>query len=335
MLPSVFWITSTIRTKHIMTISDYLCFLLTGRNCGDSSTASMLGLWSVKQSRWWSPAFKLLDLDPGLFSDCVNPGSFIGKTSSNAEENFSLPGDIPLMAGGQDHYMAALGAGVGVLADYSESTGTVLGLISLLPGFSPVEDCVQGPGVHNDLPVYRMAFQDEGSVILNRFRKEYASTLSFSGLSKLAGDTLPGSGDVFALLKSKNFSKETSFTGQVAETSTGQYVRAIMEAIAASLKQMIDKTEASPGKVLATGGGAGSDVWLQIKADMLNAEIISVDNEEPACAGAAILAAKAAGWVNSLKELPEGWVRIRKSFLPDSERVEYYKEWIIRYKKII
>ena len=42
--------------------------------------------------------------------------------------------------------------------------------------------------------------------------------------------------------------------------------------------------------ITAVGGGAKSDAWLQMKADILNCEISTLENGEAGCIGAAILA---------------------------------------------
>ncbi len=111
-------------------------------------------------------------------------------------------------------------------------------------------------------------------------------------------------------------------------TTSGQFVRSILEAVAASLKILLteDDKECCPERVLATGGGAHSDLWLQIKADILGTVMVAIENPEPACTGAAILAARASGWLPSLEKLPSGWVKVRKEFYPDADTSRYYRD---------
>ena len=66
-----------------------------------------------------------------------------------------------------------------------------------------------------------------------------------------------------------------------------------MESTAKSLDDLVNQLygKEKPNQIVATGGGAKSDLWLQIKSDLIGAKLIKADCEEPACKGAAMLAA--------------------------------------------
>jgi glycerol kinase len=50
--------------------------------------------------------------------------------------------------------------------------------------------------------------------------------------------------------------------------------------------------------------------------DMLKTAFIRTDSQEPACRGAAMIAAVALGWAKSVEELAPAWIRIEKTFGP-------------------
>ena len=88
------------------------------------------------------------------------------------------------------------------------------------------------------------------------------------------------------------------FKNRTDKHSHGHFIRAIMESTAKSLDELVNQLcrQEGPKKVVATGGGAKSNLWLQIKSDLIGAKLITADCEEPACKGAAMLAATAVGF---------------------------------------
>ena len=115
----------------------------------------------------------------------------------------------------------------------------------------------------------------------------------------------------------------------------GSYVRAIMESTAATLVGLVGSLcpNAKPETIVATGGGAKSDLWLQMKADMLGVEVVATECKEPACLGAAMLAASAAGWYAKPGAVAKDWIRARKRFAPVAEACEKYREWYQYYQE--
>jgi sugar (pentulose or hexulose) kinase len=67
-------------------------------------------------------------------------------------------------------------------------------------------------------------------------------------------------------------------------------------------------------RVVATGGGARSDLWLQIKAEALGATVVRAAVEEPACLGAAVFAAVAAGFHPTIEAAAAAMVRKASEF---------------------
>jgi xylulokinase len=81
----------------------------------------------------------------------------------------------------------------------------------------------------------------------------------------------------------------------------------------------------------SSGGGARSEVWLQIKADLLNMPFESTICPEPTSLGAAILAGQALGWGNAL-ELAKQWVRVARSFQPRPDVHKVYSALLQQWR---
>jgi sugar (pentulose or hexulose) kinase len=90
-----------------------------------------------------------------------------------------------------------------------------------------------------------------------------------------------------------------------------------MRCVAGALKNQVDSIAGGvlPVEIRAAGGGARSDLWLQMKADLLGIPFVSLECEEPTSLGAAILAAHGIG-MGSVEEIAGKWVRVRKRFTP-------------------
>ena len=284
------------KTSHIMTISDYLTFSLTGQYAGDAGTASLLGLLDLQELKWWDEAFDILGIDGSMFSEPLRPGTVAGSICKSGQELLGLKTTIPFAVGSLDHHIAAIGAGVGQIADMSESTGTVLACVNFTKKYNPKKNICIGPGIKRE-SFYQLAFNENGASALEWYQKKYAPNLSIEQLVQMAEKIKPGCDNLVALPSANQYENLTGFKNLTDKHNHGYFVRAIMESTAKSLAELVNELckERKPKPIVATGGGAKSGLWLKIKADMLGAEFITIECDEPACKGAAILAAAAIG----------------------------------------
>ena len=82
------------------------------------------------------------------------------------------------------------------------------------------------------------------------------------------------------------------------------------------------------------GGGAKSDLWMQIKSDITGKEIGIPDITEAGCSGAAILAGIGAGIYSNANEAIRNFVRIEKRFSPNPEMQPAYDEVFGNYQRL-
>jgi xylulokinase len=78
-----------------------------------------------------------------------------------------------------------------------------------------------------------------------------------------------------------------------------------------------------------TGGGARSPLWRQILADVFNAEIVTVNSEEGAAYGAALLAATGSGVFQSVEAACDATIQITGSAKPGKDQPIYEKLYSI------
>jgi xylulokinase len=102
-----------------------------------------------------------------------------------------------------------------------------------------------------------------------------------------------------------------------------------MEAIAFAVKRNIDVLEDLGMKVTeirSLGGGSRSSLWSQIKADVTQRPVYTMQNEEAACLGAAMLAGVATGIYPNLKVAADRMVQVKKKIEPQKDNELAYQK---------
>ena len=89
-------------------------------------------------------------------------------------------------------------------------------------------------------------------------------------------------------------------------------------------------------EIRSMGGGANSDVWLQIKSDMCNKRLVTLKNKETACLGSAILAGVGVGVFSDVKSVCQKLVKTKKIYTPsNTDYSECYKNFCNMEDKIV
>ncbi len=301
--------------NRIMSISDYLTFSLTGKTVGDTGTACLLGLYDLPKKQWWIEALKTIGIQASQLSRPLLPGTIVGQISREGAKRLGLETETVFTVGGLDHHIAATGAGLGQIADLSESTGTVLACLNLNKQYQPADNRCIGPGVNGE-HYYQLAFNDDGAGVLEWYQKEYVPDLSIEQLIGAAEKVKPGCDGLIAHRSANRYDNLSGFENKTKHHTHGHFVRAMMESTAASLAELVEGlcAKEKPVRIVATGGGAKSDLWLRIKADILGVEFVTTNCPEPACKGAAMLASVASGWFKSSNHAADAWISIADHF---------------------
>lgn len=278
------------RTRRVMTISDYFTFMLTGERVGDAGTASFLGVLDLPRGEWWPAALSAFEIEEEKLSTPLPPGSCCARTGERAMELLGVPAGVCFAVGSLDHHAGAIGAGLGRVAQVSITTGTVLAALALVDRVRARPDCFHGPHVDGKT-FYRLAFDPRGAGQLEDYQRRSAPDLPIDRLLALA---------------------------ETAAEPHGRAVRQILEDIArthCSLVQTLAPADTT-GNILATGGGARSRLWLQIKADILGRPLVTSRSPEQGCLGAAVFAAVAAHHYSNLAEAQTAMTEAGDSFAP-------------------
>ena len=281
------------RTVRVLTISDYLSYALTGRFQGDAGTASLLGLLDQRALAWWPVGVAACGLSLAHLATPLRPGTPIGGCTAAGGSLLGLPAGVRVSAGTLDHHAASLGAGLGACAPVSESTGTVLACVGASSDYRPRANVCFLPGAEPNAYAL-LVFDGNGAGVLEWYRRTYAPECSFQELDRLAAAVPPDCDGLTARPLAHLQPGLSGFDHRKPSHGQGHYARAIMTATTDTLGLLLDRLcpDGRPGRVVATGGGAHSPFWLQLKRERLGIDIVAAACREPACRGAALLAAR-------------------------------------------
>ena len=118
-----------------------------------------------------------------------------------------------------------------------------------------------------------------------------------------------------------------AFVGLTLGHDRRHMTRAVLEGVAFGLRDgldlMIEAGMPAPAQIRASGGGMASPLWRQILADVLDAEIATVETTEGAAYGAGLLAAVGAGWYPTVEAAVDAVVRVTPVAEPGPDAAAY------------
>ncbi|HEY54395.1 MAG TPA: Hsp70 family protein, partial [Caldilineae bacterium] len=129
-----------------------------------------------------------------------------------------------------------------------------------------------------------------------------------------------------------------AFAGLTVQHGRSHLTRAVLEGVAFGLRDSFELMKsaglADIRQVRVTGGGARSPEWRQILADVLQAELVTVNSEEGAAYGAALLAGVGVGAWPDVESACDATIQITGVTAPDSDHVQAYQPLYSLYRQL-
>lgn len=348
--PKLLWLrrrepAAMARAKHVLLLPDYLIFRLTGRRVSDVRTAESTGCYDRKADRWVDSLLDLCGLRREMMSEVAHPGEAAGRLREPlaADLGFRRP---PLAAvGAMDQLAGALGAGNVFPGCGSMAMGTALAIIVTAPGdLAPVGGLSARPHPVRGLQAL-LAYAKTSGVAIRWFRDNFAPELSYDELFREASAIPVGCDGVaccphFSGMATPSFDPAIrgAFSGLALSHGRAHLARSLIEALTFTVRQNLElfRRCAFPVAPLrAIGGGARSDIWLQMIADATGMAVERPRVREAACFGAAQLAMAADGAFASVAEASRALYRREREFLPDAALRSQYDAAFERFEKAL
>jgi xylulokinase len=128
------------------------------------------------------------------------------------------------------------------------------------------------------------------------------------------------------------------FIGLTARHTQPHLTRSVLEGVAFGLRDGFELMKQAGlttiSQVRVSGGGARSQLWQQILANVFDAELVTVNTTEGAAFGAALLAGVGAGnWPDVETACAES-VRVTGATVPQATAVAQYQQYYEQYRAL-
>jgi xylulokinase len=332
------------RTTRFLNVMDYVLYRMTGEAVTEASLCQSTGYKELSADAWWEEMVDYIGLRASQLPRIASAGEVVGRLLPEACAELGLGDGTRVVVGAMDQLAGAVGAGNVNPGSVTETTGSALAVVAT------VDDIVLDPD--RRVPCVPHALQDRyallpyaptAGMMLKWLRDQVLQDeTEYDALTAGAADVPPGSEGLVALphlagsiCPDNNPAARAAFIGLSLGHTRAHLVRAIMEAVAFLLADNLDllrRLGVPVTDLRCMGGGAKSDLWLQMKADVVGLAVERVAEPETALLGDAVFAGLGAGvWPDA-----EGAVRqVAKRggrFEPDPAHADAYREARQRYR---
>ncbi len=333
----------------------------------------LVDIRDLKNPKYAPDLISLLNRDPSKLPDLVPIGSKVGLILDSVADDLGIPRSIPVVTGLPDLLSACTGSGGLEDFEMHMAISTTSWLSCHVPfkKTDPFRQIATVPGVmkgkymlannHDTAGICLQWLKDSLYKPISKLSSEVSGPngkvrgksdnmtrdqdeIGYQDLDLIAKNSKPGSGGVIFTpwLQGERCPVDDrtlrgSFLNISLNTTREDMTRALFEGVALNARWMMDAVEhfikRKTGPIRFIGGGAVSDVWCQIHADVMNREVRQVS--KPLLAnvrGAALFAGISLGKISSSDVAKD--VKIGKTFVPTDENLKVYDELYGEFKKV-
>ncbi|MEG0911775.1 MAG: FGGY family carbohydrate kinase, partial [Ruthenibacterium sp.] len=336
------------KAAQLVTSNGYVNYKLTGVHSYDRTQASMSLLYDVHRDCWSEEILDALQVSPSIMPPLYNPTDVIGYVQQEVAQQLGLAEGVPVIAGTIDVLAGSVEAGVISGGEAFEATGTSSSFIVMFDqtittpylvtavGLKPGNCGMSGPmsttgasyqwcrnvlhGGENESGTAYLEMDDE-------IARTAADPTDIVFLPYMAGERSPiWNGDARGV-----------FFGLSLNTKLGHIYRSVMEGASFALRDNIEtakKAGVALTKVRSVGGCCNSDMWLKIKASIINMPIEIPKVSYGAPAGVALLTMPVTGEYETVQSAIDACVQVGKTVYPVAEWVDHYDKMFKVYKSV-
>ncbi|MDE4782468.1 FGGY-family carbohydrate kinase [Klebsiella pneumoniae] len=324
-------------------LAEYIAFKLSGVKRSEYSLASRTMALNIAELNWDEQLINAAELSPSLFSPLVQAGEAIGTVTSGVSELTGLTTNTRVAIAGHDHMCGSVAVGLTSEDQILNSTGTTEGLLVVTEAVNNTGRFFRArvsngvhvlPGLHSlyaSLPSagyaiewFRNLFELDMPAFLrmvDTLRNEQDMAMA-GALDGVFIPHLRGSGP-----PDRNTWSRALIYGLDDKSRPEDILRFVFQGLCFELRNLLDLYETLTGKdypvVNVIGAACKNPYWLQLKANILNREILACNVNEAVSKGAAMLAAKAAGVEVEFLPGTNGEQTCR--YLPEIDAVAHYQ----------
>ena len=334
---------------------DYVRLCLTGEYMGEVSDMSGTLMLDQRKRDWSDKIVSIFQLDRSILPPVVESHEVTGKLTKAAAAKLGLAEGTPVVGGGGDQAAGAIGNGIvedaltsatmgtsGVVFTHSrkyhtDPAGRVQTFCSSVAGEWCMFGCVMAAGgsfqwFRNTLGDAEVAEAKKKNVdpYVLLTQKAAAAPAGCEGvfwLPYLTGERTPHA-DPLA---------RACWIGLNSRTSRNELVRSVMEGATFGMNdavQLLRGQGLNIKQVRLSGGGARSEFWRQLQANIYGVDCATINSEEGPAYGVALLAAVGTGRFKNIREACRQAIKITRTIQPQPKVKKLYAEYYAEYCKL-
>ena len=339
--------------RSVLLPKDYVRFKLTGDKATDVADASGTLLLNVAARRWSDEMLAASEIEADLLPRVYESQEITGVVSRGAAAETGLRAGTPVVAGAGDQAAGAVGLGIvkpGMISATIGTSGVVFAATNT-PALDPLGRvhtfCHAIPGRWHVMGVTQGA-----GLSLRWFRDQFGvtsgETSTGNPYDSLIAEAVRVPSGADGLLWAPYLMGErtphldpearAALVGLTASHTRAHVIRAILEGVAFSLRdsfEILQELNVPCETIRLGGGGARSELWRQIQADVYGHEVETVAAEEGAAYGVAIVAGVATGAWPSIDAACDEIIRPNQRLKPDPDAAKLfhrqYRQYVALY----
>ncbi|MEH7072528.1 gluconokinase [Neobacillus drentensis] len=332
-----------LQAKYFMSIKEYVLQCWFNQRVIDYSMASATGLFNPDTHTWNQALLSLTDIHEAQLSRIVPPTEILTGINPQIAEAMGIDPDLPFVVGAADGQLANLGIGAILPGEVAVSVGTS----------GAIRQITKGVKMSENQETFCYSFTEDSSIIggptnnggialqwlkdLLNDPRDFSEFLADAEKVPLGADGIlfhPYINGERAPIWNQR--AKGNFFGLSITHKREHIIRAVLEGITFNLFQIGKALERLAGKhqkIFVNGGLSRSPLWLQMMADVFDAEIYVPESYHSAAWGAAWTALVGTGKVYSFEDIKNN-IPMGEAIVPIKENVENYKKVYDNYGKI-
>jgi len=332
------------KIAKVMLPKDYVNFILTGVHCCDYSDASGMLLLDVKNKCWSQEMLDICGISeaqmPRLYESC----QVIGTLLPDMAAALGLPETVKVCAGAGDNAAAAVGTGVVGEGGCNISLGTSGTIFISSRSFSELENHAIHQFAHADGGWHLMGCMLSAASCSKWLLEEIFRTDDYAGeQASITEDELARNPVYFLpyLMGERSPINDTdargAFIGMSMDTTRADLVQAVLEGVSFAVRDSFEAAKSLGLQIPSSrlcGGGAKSELWQKILANVLNIPLELPVSEQGPGMGGAMLAMVACGAYPTVQAAADALVQVDKVVPPDPEIAARYEARYQAFRQI-
>jgi xylulokinase len=358
--PKILWVRQKepkvyARTRHILLPKDYIRYRMTGEYATEVSDASGTLLLDVVNRTWSDRLLGLLEIDKALMPRVHESPEVTGTLSDDGAVALGLRTGIPVVGGGGDQAASAVGNGIvtsgivsatlgtsGVVFAHSDAPtrdprGRVHTMCHAVPGKWCVFGCMLAAGGSFQWFRNRLG-ADEVQTARKRKIDQYDLLIAEAAAAE------PGCEGLFFLpyltgerCPHPDPNARGGWIGITQRTTRSMLIRSLLEGVTFGMRDALEimrEMNIPISQVRASGGGARSDFWRQLQADIYKQPIVLTNAAEGPAYGVALLAGVGTGVWGGVEEACRAAIKQTQKLTPNKRLAALYDRNYAVYDKL-